>query len=137
MVEVAGIVLAVLPLLVSAVEHYEDCWKPLVRYGRYASKVDLFQRKFKVQKTIFRNECQLLLESVLEDGIARHMLEDRSHRNWKDKAVEEKVAEVLDLSRDGCIEVIKEIEEQLRVIEKTSRGFEEVVQINHVWSFSH
>ena len=128
MAETVGLVLAVLPVLISAVEHYEDCWRPLLRYSKFTLKFEHFQRRFKVQKTIFRNECRLLLESVLEDSIASRMLGDSAHRNWKSEAIEERIVRGLESSKEGCVEIITQVQEQLEVIDEICRGFEEATQ---------
>ena len=128
MAEVAGFVLAVLPLLISAVEHYEDCWRPLVRYCMFTSKVDHFQQRLKTQKTIFRNECRILLESVLEHDVASRMLEDKTHVNWNSQAIEKQLLEQLASSKEACLTIIAQVTEQLKVVEEESMGFDKVIE---------
>ena len=123
-----GFVLAVLPILISAAEHYEDCWRPLVRYCKFTSTLDHFQRKLKIQKTIFRNECRILLELVLEHDVAARMLNDKTHANWNSQIIDKQLLEQLASSEDACLDVIAQIREQLRMVEKENRGFDEVIQ---------
>ena len=55
--EAVGVVLGVLPLIVSAVEHYDDALKPIVRYRHFSSKSKQFHRELDTERTIFRTEC--------------------------------------------------------------------------------
>jgi hypothetical protein len=128
MAEVIGFTLAVLPLLISAAEHYEDILQPFVRYHNFSSKVDRFQQHLRIRRTIFRNECRILLESVVEHDIALRMLEDRDHPQWLDQSVDNRLLKQLDSSKDACITIITQIEEQLRNVDKDSQDFEAAVR---------
>ena len=124
-----GIVLGVLPLLISAAEHYEDCWRPFVRYRKFHPKLDAFQQKLKAQKVVFHNETRILLETIVERDIASGMLDDSSHVNWTSRNIEAQLSIQLDSSRDACINIIKQISEQLKIVEGDSKGFKSIV--NH------
>lgn len=63
MAEVA-IVLAVLPLIISAAENYKNVYLPFERFRNFAPEVRHFLCKLKIQRTLFREECRLLLAQV-------------------------------------------------------------------------
>ncbi|MCJ1436556.1 hypothetical protein MMC27_005935 [Xylographa pallens] len=130
MAEAVGLVLAVLPLLISACEHYEDCLQPFVRYRHFATKLDRFQQKLKIQRTVFRNECRILLESIVEHEIAVRMLDDKNHESWHDQGLDSKLVQQLDSSKDTCVIIIGEIEDHLKEVEKDSADFETAVTAN-------
>lgn len=71
-VEVVGIVLGVLPLIVTAVENYEKIGDLILTYRRYSKEVRKFNTELAVQRTIFQNECLLLLSQVVVDERALH-----------------------------------------------------------------
>ena len=127
MAEAIGLVLGVLPLLISACEHYKDCLQPFVRYRHFATKLDRFQQRLKIQRTVFRNECRILLESIVEHEVAVRMLDDRHHESWHDLGLEKKLVQLLDSSKDACVTIISEIEEHLMEVEKDSADFETAV----------
>ena len=114
MAEAAGLVLAILPLLISTVEHYEDCLKPIQRLCQFTTQAQRFCKLFGIQKTIFRNQCQLLLQNVLEQEDAHKMMIDQKHPTWTDTKVSAQLEEQLDASRDSCVCVIEEIRAVLR-----------------------
>ena len=128
MAEAAGFVLAVLPLLIAAAEHYEDCLRPFVRYCKFTSKASNFQERFKVQNTIFHNQCRILLESVLEQDVAIRMLKDKTHVNWNSQVIETQLLKQLASSKEACLIIIKQVREQLEVVGEVSRGFDEVIK---------
>jgi len=137
MAEAISFTLAVLPLLISAAEHYDDILQPFVRYCNFKSKLDRFQQRLKIQRTVFRNECRILLESAVEHDVALRMLEDKNHPQWLDQSVDNRLLEQLDSSRDACITIITQIEEQLRNVDKDSQEFEAAVEQSGQVSILH
>ncbi|CZR50708.1 uncharacterized protein PAC_00582 [Phialocephala subalpina] len=115
--EALGVVLVVLPLIVSALEHYEDVFVPSQRYKDYVPKLGKFQR-FLVQKTMFRLQCQLLLYSLTDEDTARGMLEEGHHHNWFSNDLEARFSGQLGDSTNACMAAIKEIRIQLSSIEE-------------------
>ena len=115
--------LGILPLIVSAAEHYSNCFRPFSRYRKFSTEVDRFQQRLKVQKTIFRHHCLILLENVTLHDAAASMLGDRSHPLWADQEIEQQLAGYLKDLRDACIETIELIQERLKDVEKKSQGF--------------
>ncbi len=51
--EVVGVVFGVLPILISAAEHYEDVFRPFKRYKKFAPELEEYQKKLGIQKAIF------------------------------------------------------------------------------------
>ena len=74
--EAIGIILGVLPLLISAVEHYDDVLRPFIRYRTFISKAQQLHDEVETERTIFRTECQLLLAAVADQDVAIKMLHD-------------------------------------------------------------
>lgn len=64
MAEVAGVALAVVPLVASAAMNFCKVYDIFVRFRNYGPEVKEFQTLLMLQRTIFRNECQLLIARV-------------------------------------------------------------------------
>ena len=127
--EIAGAVLAVLPLLVSAAEHYEDAYRPFLRLRKFDAEVRRFQQQLNTQRTIFRTECELLLaQAGGEDDRATKMLQDPAHPSWQDVNVDNALLEVLGESEDACIEIMRMIAMTLTPIETEGKTLETLVQ---------
>jgi hypothetical protein len=127
-VEAVGFVLGILPLLISAAEHYDDVFKPFKRYRKFAPELENYQQQLGTQKTIFRNECHWLLATLIGRQTAREMLKDRAHASWVDSDLDEKFARQLGESGAACKTIIGSIQAKLKIIEEESESFGLVIQ---------
>ncbi|KAL8723600.1 MAG: hypothetical protein Q9225_000142 [Loekoesia sp. 1 TL-2023] len=126
--EVAGIAIALLPILISAAEHYNDCIKPILRYRKVAKDVQLFQRSLEVHKTIFRNQCRILLEGVVDHDDTLRMLEVGSlDPSWRNTGLEARLAKQFGSSKEACVTSIELINEKLQSIAEESRRLQDIV----------
>ena len=117
----AGLALGVLPILISAAEHYSDCLRPFTRYKHFSKQANQFQNQLGIQKVLFRNQCRLLLEDIIDHDVASSMLDAVKHPSWSDIALEERLVQLLGESRSACISIIETIEERLRDIDTESQ----------------
>jgi hypothetical protein len=118
-----GLILGVLPLLVSAIEHFDLVLHPLQRFKDYAPELSRFQRRLLAQKTIFRSQCQLLLAPLTNPEIACEMLEGPNHKIWSLRSLEKSFERQLGSSAGACVEIIRAIEDQLSTIQKQADDF--------------
>ena len=121
------LILGILPLLISAAEHWDDCIRPFKRYRKFTTEVDRFQQRLKVQNVIFRNQCRILLENVVKDEGAEQMLAEPKHPSWKDPEIEDRLAAHLAESRDACLATIELIEEKLGEVQEESQDLGAIV----------
>lgn len=126
--EVAGAVLAILPLLVSVTKHYEDCSSCIKRYRSYSSHVKQFQQRLTIQRTIFRNQCRILLEDAVDHETVNQMLGDTTHQEWMNQILDKKVLDLLGISRDACVIAIEEISRILTQLGSESRKLDDAVE---------
>ena len=115
--EVVGVALAVLPLLISAAEHYDKCVGPFTRYTRFPRQASRFLESLDLEKVIFQSHCQILLQELVAEDVATCMLRAADHPSWQDHNLKQRLAGLLEKSRWACITIVKEINEQLRSIE--------------------
>ncbi|KAF2235089.1 hypothetical protein EV356DRAFT_514708 [Viridothelium virens] len=64
--EVAGVALGALPLIVEAVKSYRTTYEKIKTIRRWAREVTHVQKRLRVQKRLFENECALLLGSIIK-----------------------------------------------------------------------
>ncbi|OQV01731.1 hypothetical protein CLAIMM_07032 [Cladophialophora immunda] len=84
----AELALAVLPLVISALEHYSSVSRTISRYRKFSDKADEFFAELDVQCKIFQISVQLLLASEVGDEQAVRMLQDENDSGWKDAALD-------------------------------------------------
>ena len=117
----AGLALAVLPILISAAEHYSNCFRTFTRYKDFSDKAKQFQTRLYIQKVIFRDQCLRLLADIIDHDDASSMLDVVNHPLWENIALEERLVQLLDESRDACISTIEMIEERLKALDTESQ----------------
>ena len=127
---VAGLALGILPLLISAAEHYDDTLRPFKRYQNFAKEANRFQGQLGIQKVIFKNHCRILLEEIIEHDVASSMLHGPSapsHPSWSDVELEEQLSQLLGESRDACVTTVKMIEQRLCDIDGESQDLATII----------
>jgi hypothetical protein len=127
-IEAAGFVLGVLPLMISAAEHYEDVFRPFKRYRKFAPELELYQQQLGTQKTIFRNECHLLLATLTNRQTAKDMLREDRHPSWKDPDLNVRFSRQLGDSEAACKSTITLMQVRLKEIEEKTESFGSVIQ---------
>ena len=118
--EAAGLTLAIFPLIVSAAQHYEDCLRPFFQYKKFVKEADTFRKLLSVQKAIFRNQCGILLQELVDHDAALAMLNGSRHLSQLDVELERQLSEILGESKESCAAIIETIQEKLSVIESES-----------------
>jgi hypothetical protein len=122
-----GLVLSILPLVISTAEHYHDILRPFKRYKNFAVEVKRFQEELEAERVIFETECLLLLASVTSYDVAVKMLEERAHPLWLDSDLDKKLSDWLGRSCNACKSIIAIIDDDLTKVQDESRCFGEVV----------
>ena len=126
-IEIAGLALAVLPILMTAAQQYNNCLVPLKRYRKFTTEAQDYYKELKIQNTIFRNQCRNLLEEVIDHDAASSMLNSLTQKSWADKSLDEQLAFRLGESLEACISIIGLIEQRLQSIVEESQRFKSVV----------
>lgn len=96
MAEPLGIVsasLGLVPILVEAIRGYRTLRETLRFIQTCTRNLDAIHNRLEVQKTLFQNECHLLLETALKDHGGKHpeviaaMVDDPEHIGWQDESL--------------------------------------------------
>ena len=126
--EVAGLALAVLPLLVSAAEHYDDCIRPILRYRKIVKDIQLFQRRLEVQQALFKNQCRIVLEGIVDhDAAVRMLAVGHDDPLWRDADLERQLNESFGECLRSWVTSIDLTSEKLQEIEKESRKLQAMI----------
>ena len=133
-VEVVGVSLAVVPLVVSAIEHYEVAFRPLVTYCHYGKKLRDFKDRLNFQKRMFQSHCTILLGKVRADYILENL--SIAQTKWiqsvlseEDQAVEERLAFYLGPGNyQACASLIRAVQDTLLKIQGDWKGIDEEIE---------
>ena len=126
-VEAAGLALAILPVLLSAANHYNECLSPFLRYKKFTREAKRYCLELDIQRTIFRNQCRFLLENVTDHDAATAMLSLSAHSGWSNRQLDCQLAKQLGDSMKACLAVIDMIKQHLQDIEEENQEFRAIV----------
>ena len=125
-IEIVGICLGAFPLIISALEHYEDTKKVTSTWYkiRRAHRKDL--GKVKDCQLRFRlNLKELLLPLLVDEVVTRveydQLLANPGGPGWREEMVEEALAARLSDCHERYVEVLREMEETLGSLCKATR----------------
>lgn len=110
-IEIAGIGLAILPLLISAAEHYNDASTPFQRYRKYNDHVKSFQTKLDVERASFCDLILLLFKAAGHD--AGEAVPPQDDAIWTDPNVAIKLELHLRSRKALVLQVLQAIQGQL------------------------
>jgi hypothetical protein len=84
--EVVGVILGVLPLVISGLEDYSDGVDTLTQMLKYKAVVDDLLTTFLMLQAIYHNSCRALLEPlILSEETKLKLLSDTEGKGWEDK----------------------------------------------------
>ena len=126
--EVAGLIL---PLLLTAFEHWDTCTRPFARYKRFEREARDYADSIEIERTIFRNECRYLLGNIVEQETVSGMLESLAHSDWQSEHVDGELARYLGDSLSGCLSIVKSINQQLREVGEDNRELIDILHKEH------
>ena len=115
-IEVAGVVLGVLPLVVTALEDYKEGLDPVKAFLRWERELPQFIRKLRNQHVHFQQTMRLLLEPITTDDELAEMLTDPGGKHWKDGKVASKLEDKLQESFQAYQSTIADIERIMKKI---------------------
>jgi hypothetical protein len=111
-VSLAGLGLAILPLILFAIENYEHIFEPAIIFAHGGgTEAGKFQLALDVQRTQFENSCRLLLKTVTSH--TDDMITDRQHPLWWDRDLDERFKARLGDSFRACVSALTLIQEAL------------------------
>ncbi|RNJ56426.1 hypothetical protein D7B24_007262 [Verticillium nonalfalfae] len=134
----AELALGIVPLVGLVITSYKAVAINLKTYRHYSKKIKRFQVALSVQRSVFENECHLLLRLVLpNDDAIDKMMADPGHERWTDPGLDDAIArwlgknlEAYKGSVEACHEALCELEEQLRGFDVV-HGLQQKVSLWH------
>lgn len=123
--------LAVLPLIISAAEHYTFFSSSLARYCRFSHEVSRLLKELHVQKELFRLEARQLLSACTADTMAKEMLDNPQHPNWEDSTYEQILLTHLGETKDPIVDAMSLIKSTLTSLQVEADKYASVLENNH------
>lgn len=95
-IEAVGLVLGVIPLIISALEHYRDGESAVSTWCRYPRVVQSLVRNLKTEHGKLYNTCETLLGGIVSPTKLEPMLNEPFGPLWQDEDIRERIERRLD-----------------------------------------
>ncbi|KIX93707.1 uncharacterized protein Z520_10613 [Fonsecaea multimorphosa CBS 102226] len=134
-VEAAGLVLGAIPLIISALEHYEDVAAPTVAFMHWKRYLRRLVQELYIIRASYDQAIQLLLAPISDLSNRTLMMEDPRSRLWREGDIANSLRDRLGAVYDPFILTIDEIEEILVDIVSSLNipGSQQVVTSRTLW----
>ncbi|GKT45905.1 uncharacterized protein ColSpa_06086 [Colletotrichum spaethianum] len=109
MAEIAGLVLGAVPLLISAIEHYEDFVEPTVAFFKWKGQLSKVTRRLLMGHTAYEQNVRLLLKQVVSNEDLVDMINDPQSDDWKSEWLVKDLREKLGNAYQPAFSTIQEI----------------------------
>jgi hypothetical protein len=109
-VEVAGLLLGVIPLVISALEHYEDFIGPSVAFVKYHGNLGRAVRELRNQHALFEQTILILLAPITKPEERSDMIDNSDSELWKDAGIEQALREALGGAYPAYMSVFHDIQ---------------------------
>lgn len=109
-VELAGLVLAVLPLVISALEDYNNGLDPVKAFVKWENYLPQYIRKLRNQHVHYEQTLRLLLAPITTEYELAEMIAEPHGDLWKDPEMARKLKLKLDESYGAYHQTIKDVE---------------------------
>ena len=105
-------------------------------YRKFAKEADTFRKLLSVQKAIFRTQCSILLQELVDHDAALAMLNRACHFLQIDDELEKQLDRLLGESKEPCAVIISTIHDKLSVIENESEQLGIIIEQERQLSMS-
>ena len=111
---ILGLILAALPLVISALEHYNEGAKPLKNFVRYKAMIRDLVCDLGTQRILFRNTLERLLIGIIDSNVQLALLLDSpGGLGWRDEKLSRRLRQRLQNSFVVYMESVQGINRSL------------------------
>ncbi|KAK3720810.1 hypothetical protein LTR37_003473 [Vermiconidia calcicola] len=112
-IEVAGLVFGAIPLVISGLEHYAEGVATVKVMFNYPSEFRSLGRRLNVEKEIFQNIMESLLDGCADDGILTDLLGQQAGNSWSNPEIDKALRNKLGRSYSVYLETVQDMNESL------------------------
>ena len=117
-IEIAGLVLAVFPVVVSGLKAYAEGIETVKTWRRYRRELDGYKRQLETQRVWYLDTLEELLVFVDSEEELAELIREPGGLQWQRPEHATKLRERLDHSYDSYLAIISELLQTLQVVKK-------------------
>jgi len=116
--EVVSLLLAIFPVIVSAMEHWRESAEVMENWTKIKPKYKKCRREMRIQEEFFRQNIeQYLLPLVVDEDELNLLISEPCGLAWKDPALETRLRARLPKAYDLYLETIEELGEVMKSLQ--------------------
>lgn len=116
--EVVGVMLAIVPLIISALEHYEQGVSTIEKFIRYKREIKSIIEALATENVIFKNSCEQLLNDFLSPLEISEMLQNPMGDTWSKPHINVQLRARLDRSYSIYMVHIRNMDASVKALMK-------------------
>ncbi|KAK7751750.1 hypothetical protein SLS62_006235 [Diatrype stigma] len=120
----AELALAIVPLCIGAIKGADIVRKKLKILRHHDKEMRRLRKKFTAQNDIFLDECQLLLQEILDPKEAESLVENTNHAGWSSPELDEQIKSYLGRKYDKFKATAEEIQGYIKTLNDSLGGTE-------------
>ncbi|KAI1135850.1 hypothetical protein F5Y05DRAFT_163246 [Hypoxylon sp. FL0543] len=113
----AELALAIVPLCIGAIKGAVVVRKKMKVFCHSDRVFKRLRKRFTTQTSIFLDECQLLLQEILDPNEAQAMMESLEHPGWNSKHVDTQIKDFLGRRYEDFMETVEEIKDHIQSLD--------------------
>ena len=121
-IEIAGIALAVFPIVVHSIGTYAEGIETIKKLRRQRRELESYARVLKTQKVYYLDTLEELLDGIVDLEALSGMLQDSDSTAWRASDYEQRLRDRLGRSYHPFVESCSQLCESLKILEKKLRS---------------
>ena len=127
-IEVAGLILGVLPLIVSVIEDYREGLEPFKVWVRYRKDLQELRKVLEIEVSKLLNTCEELLASLVSEAELASLLKEPGGSAWSSATLADNLRRLLRHSYSPFLSSLDDFKEALLELQgKLKSGLPEAV----------
>jgi hypothetical protein len=122
-VEIAGLILAVIPLLISTAEDWDTVRRLFGRFKRCGVEFEQFEWRLIAQKTIYHNEFSLLSLALTGSDSTKAMLNGEWHSLYVSRELDGEFTNQFSQALNGCQITTNLIQLRIKALEDIAKKY--------------
>lgn len=114
--EAVGLVLGVIPLVISALEHYAEGVETIHKWWRYKRELSSLKRILDAEFVRYLNTCEELLSGIVPDATLAALLDFPGGPGWQDLEIERKLRARLRMSFASFLNTVNDMNEVMEIL---------------------
>lgn len=109
-VEVVGILLGAFPLVISAIEHYDDMLEPTKAFLKFGFHLERLRSQLRTLYTSFQLTTNALLQPLVDEEKLDDMIENTNSLHWHDQSIVQSLKARLHRGYDDYIDMMNKVQ---------------------------